>query len=72
MSIKINKNLIFLEIDGTVLATLRRWVDDWWEVDHRPRLVHRNQPIAVLAVTELLESKHHNGDPVDVGASAHP
>jgi hypothetical protein len=64
MPIKIEDNLMRLEVDGTVLATARKRADGWWEVSHWPRFFDRNQAITALAITELLDSGRDSNDPL--------
>jgi hypothetical protein len=64
MSIKIEDDLMSLEVDGAVLATAKKRTDGWWEVSHWPRFFDRNQAITALTVTELLDSGRDSNDPV--------
>ena len=64
MAIKIDENLMTLEIGGAVMATARQRSDGWWEVSHWPRFFDRNQAITALTVTELLETGSRSDDPV--------
>jgi hypothetical protein len=64
MPIKIEDDLMSLEVDGAVLATARRRPDGWWEVSYWPRFFDRNQAITALTVTELLDSGRDSNDPV--------
>jgi hypothetical protein len=66
MSIKINDDLMRLEVDGKLIATARRRDGGWWEVTHWPRFFDRNQAITALTVTELLGSGRSNDDPLVV------
>jgi hypothetical protein len=66
MSIKINDDLMRLEVNGKVIATARRCEGNWWEVTHWPRFFDRNQAITALTVTELLVIGHSNDDPLVV------
>ena len=54
MSIEIIDEFMYLEIDGSVIATARERADGWWEVSHWPRFFDRNRAITALTVTELL------------------
>jgi hypothetical protein len=63
MPIRIEDDLMRLEIDGTILATARKRADGWWEVSHWPRFFDRNQAITALTITEFLHSGHES-DPV--------
>jgi hypothetical protein len=42
MAIKINDDLMTLEINGTVIATARRRPGGWWEITNWPRFLDRN------------------------------
>jgi len=64
MPIKIEDDLMILEVDGNVLATARKRADDWWEVSYWPRFFDRNQAITALTITELLDSGRDSNDPV--------
>jgi hypothetical protein len=64
MAIKIEDDLMSLEVDGAVLATARKRGDGWWEVSYWPRFFDRNQAITALTITELLHSGHDSNDPV--------
>jgi len=64
MPIKIEDNLMSLEVDGAVLATARKRADGWWEVSYWPQFFDRNQGITALTITELLESGHDSNDAV--------
>jgi hypothetical protein len=66
MSIKINDDLMRLEINGKAIATAWRREGGWWEVTHWPRFFDRNQAITALTVTELLETGHSDDDPLIV------
>jgi hypothetical protein len=66
MSIKINDDLMRLEVDDKLIATARRHEGIWWEVTHWPRFFDRNQAITALTVTELLATGHGNDDPLVV------
>ena len=63
MSIEITDEFMYLQIDGSVVATARERADGWWEVSHWPRFFDRNQAITALRVTELLHSERGRGDP---------
>jgi hypothetical protein len=63
MPIKINDDLMMLEIDGTIIATARRLTGEWWEVTHWPTFFDCNQAITALTVTELLETGYTSDDP---------
>jgi hypothetical protein len=63
MPIKIEDDLMSLEVDGTVLATARKRVDGWWEVRYWPQFFDRNQALTALTITELLDSGRGNDDP---------
>jgi hypothetical protein len=62
--IKIEDDLMSLEVDGAVLATARKRAYGWWEVSYRPRFVDRNQAITALTITELLSSGLDGDDPL--------
>jgi hypothetical protein len=64
MAIKIEDDLMSLEVDGTVVATARKRPDGWWEVSHWPRFLDRNQAITALTTTELLDSGRDSNDPL--------
>jgi hypothetical protein len=66
VSIKIDDNIMCLEIDGQVVATARERVDGWWEVSHWPRFFDRDQAITALTVTELLAGGRDSADPIVV------
>jgi hypothetical protein len=66
MSIKINDDLMCLEVDGKVIATAKRREGGWWEVTYWPRFFDRNQAITALTVTELLETGRSRDDPLIV------
>jgi hypothetical protein len=63
MPIKIEDDLISLEVDGAVLAMATKRADGWWEVSYWPRFFDRNQAITALTVTELLDSGRDSNDP---------
>jgi hypothetical protein len=63
MAIKIDDNVMTLEVGGEVISQARRRPDDWWEVTHWPRFFTRNQAVTALLVTELLESGRDSDDP---------
>jgi hypothetical protein len=63
MPIKIEDDLMSLEVDGAVLATARKRADGWWEVSYWPRFFDRNQAITALTITELLDSGHEDNNP---------
>jgi hypothetical protein len=64
MAIKIEDDIMSLEVDGAVLATARKRPDGWWEVSYWPRFFDRNQAITALTITELLDSGLDSNDPV--------
>jgi hypothetical protein len=64
MAIKIEDNLMSLEVAGAVLATARKRADGWWDVSYWPRFFDRNQAITALTITELLNSGHDSNDPL--------
>jgi len=64
MAIKIDEDLMTLEIDGAVIATARRRSDGWWEVRHWPRFFHRDQAITALTITGLHEAGYRSDDPI--------
>jgi hypothetical protein len=64
MAIKIDEDMMTLEIGGVVIATARQRPDGWWEVSHWPRFFDRNQAITALTVTELLETGYRSDHPV--------
>ena len=64
MPIKIEDELMRLEVDSAVLATARKRSDGWWEVSYWPRFFDRNQAITALTITELLDSGRGSDDPV--------
>jgi hypothetical protein len=66
MSIKIDDDLMTLEIGGEVISQARRRPDGWWEVTHWPRSFDRDRAITALTVTELLETGHGSDDPLVV------
>jgi hypothetical protein len=63
MAIKINDDLMVLEVGGEVISQARLRPDDWWEVTRWPRFFTRNQAITALLITELLENGRDNDDP---------
>jgi hypothetical protein len=63
MPIKIEDDLMSLEVDGAVLAPARKRADGWCEVSYWPRFFDRNQAITALTITELLDSGRDNNDP---------
>ena len=63
MSIKIDDDSMYLEIDGIVIATARECTDGW-EVSNWPRFFDRNQAITALTVTELLHGGRDGDDPL--------
>jgi hypothetical protein len=63
MAIKIDDNLMTLEIGGKIISQARRRPEDWWEVSNWPRFFNRNQAITALLVTELLETGRDDDDP---------
>jgi hypothetical protein len=64
MAIKIDDDLMTLEIDGTSIASARRRPGGWWEVTNWPRFFDRNQAITALTMTEMLEAGRGNDDPL--------
>ena len=64
MSIKIDDDIMSLDIDGKVVATARLRAGGWWEVSHWPRFFDRNQAITALTITELLETGRDSNDPL--------
>jgi hypothetical protein len=64
MAIKIEDDLMSLEVDGSVLATARRRTDGCWEVSYWARFLDRNQAITALTITELLSGGRDNNDPL--------
>jgi hypothetical protein len=64
MAIKIEDDLMTLEVDGAVLATARKRPHGWWEVSYWPRFFNRNQAITALTITELLDSGRDSDDPL--------
>lgn len=64
MSIKINDDSMYLEIDGRVIATARERTDGWWEVSNWPRFFDRNRAITALTVTGLLHGGRDRDDPL--------
>ncbi|HUC57307.1 MAG TPA: hypothetical protein VMA95_07890, partial [Streptosporangiaceae bacterium] len=66
MAIKIDDNLMTLEIGGAVISEARRRPGGWWEVDFWPRFFDRGRAITALTVTELLETGHGADDPLVV------
>lgn len=64
MPIKIEDDLMSLEVDGTVVATARTRPGGWWEVSYWPRFFDRNQAITALTIAELLESGRDSNDPL--------
>ena len=64
MAIKIEDDLMSLEVDGAVLATASKHANGWWEVTHWPRFFDRNQAITALTITELLHSGRDSNDPL--------
>ncbi len=69
MSLRIDDDIVSLEVGGEVVATARfaQRADGQgaWIVSDRPgRLFSRNQAITALAVTELLQIGHSHGHPL--------
>jgi hypothetical protein len=71
MSLRIDDDIMALEVDGEVVATARfsqHAAADGrgaWIVSDRPsRLFNRNQAITALTVTELLEIGHRSDHPL--------
>ena len=71
MSLRIDENIMSLEVGGRVVATARfaqHAAADGrgaWIVSDRPgRLFNRNQAITALTVTELLEIGHRSNHPL--------
>jgi hypothetical protein len=64
VSIKINDDSMYLEIDGIVIATAKQRTDGWWEVSNWSRFFNRNQAITALTVTELLQNGRDHNDPL--------
>jgi hypothetical protein len=62
MPVKIEDDLMCLEVDGTVLATASKRADGSWKVSHWPRFFDRNQAITALTITELLDSGRDSND----------
>jgi hypothetical protein len=63
VAIKIDDELMTLEIDGKVISEARRRADDWWEVSNWPKFLNRNQAVTALIVAELLASGRGDDDP---------
>jgi hypothetical protein len=66
MAIKIDDDVMTLEIGGQVISEARRRSGGWWEVTLWPRFFDRSQAITALTVTELLETGHASDDPLVV------
>ncbi len=64
MPIKINDDLMTLEIDGTVIAMAKLRTGGWWEITNWPTLFDRNQAITALTMTDLLETGYRRDDPI--------
>jgi hypothetical protein len=64
MPIKIEDDLMSLEVYGSVLATARKRGDGWWEVSYWPRFFDRNQAITALTITELLNRGRDSSEPL--------
>lgn len=64
MAIKIDDDLMTLEVDGMTVAVAKRRPGGWWEVTNWPRFFDRNQAITALTVTQLLEQGHSNDHPL--------
>jgi hypothetical protein len=64
MAIKINDDLMELEIDGTVVAIAKHRSGGWWEVTNWPRFFDRNQAITALTVTQLLGQGYGSDHPL--------
>lgn len=64
MTIKIDEDLMVLEIGGVVIATARQWPEGWREVNHWPRFFDRDQAITALTVADLLETGYRSDHPV--------
>jgi len=56
MAIKIDDDLMTLEVGGVVISEARRRPGGWWEVTYWPRFFDRDQAITALTVTELLQA----------------
>jgi hypothetical protein len=63
MSIRINDDLMTLELDGQVIAKANRRPGGWWEVTNWSRFLDRNQAITALTVTGLLATGRDSNDP---------
>jgi hypothetical protein len=64
MPIRVGEGIMYLEIDGLVVATATERLGGWWEVTHWLWFFDRNQAITALTITELLESGCDSSDPV--------
>lgn len=64
MAIKIDDDLMTLEIGGEVISQARRRPGGWWEVTHWPRFFDRDQAVTALTVTEVLETGRARDDPL--------
>jgi hypothetical protein len=64
MAIKIEDDLMSLDLDGAVLAMARKRADGCWQVSYWPRFFDRNQAITALTITELLDSGRDSNDPL--------
>jgi hypothetical protein len=64
MPIRIGEDVMYVEIDGRVVANATERAGGWWEVTYWPRFFDRDQAITALTVTELLESGRDADDPV--------
>jgi hypothetical protein len=62
MSIKIKNSVMWLEVNGRVVAVARQRPDGWWEISHWPRFLDRNQAITAMTITQLLEAGYRDDD----------
>jgi hypothetical protein len=66
MAIKIDDDVMILEIDGAVISQAWRRPGGWWEAAFWPRFFDRGQALTALTVTELLQTGYSRDDPLVV------
>jgi hypothetical protein len=64
MAIKIDDDLMTLEMNDITIAVAKRRPGGWWDVTNWPRFFDRNQAITALTVTEMLEKGYGSDHPL--------
>jgi hypothetical protein len=64
VTIKIDEDLMTLEVGGAIIASASRQPEGWWKIAGWPEWFDRDQAITALTVTELLATGWDIDDPV--------